>query len=84
MVAKEGNILGDEQFARLKAQIEEQYSGSANAGRPMLLENGLSWQQMGFSPNDMGALETKFSSARDVALAFGAGFMLARFLTGGG
>ena len=71
LVAKEGSVLGDEQFARLKAQIEDQYTGSANAGRPMLLENGLSWQQMGFSPSDMSALETKFSSARDVALAFG-------------
>jgi HK97 family phage portal protein len=63
--------LGDEQYARLQAQIEEQYSGSANAGRPMLLENGLDWKQMGLSPTDMGILETKYSSARDVALAFG-------------
>lgn len=63
--------LGDEQFSRLQAQIENQYSGSANAGRPMLLEGGLDWKQMGFSPNDMSILDTKFSSARDVALAFG-------------
>jgi len=70
MVVKEGN-LGDEQFSRLQNQIEEQYAGAKNAGRPMLLENGLEWQQMGLSPSDMAILETKFSSARDVALAFG-------------
>jgi hypothetical protein len=37
----------------------------------MLLEGGLDWQQMGLSPTDMGIIEVKFSSARDVALAFG-------------
>lgn len=71
LVAKDGTNMGDEQFARLRATIEEQYSGAANAGRPMLLENGLDWKQMGLSPSDMAILETKFSSARDVALAFG-------------
>lgn len=71
MSVKNGETLGDEQFARLQAQIEEQYSGAGNAGRPMLLEGGLEWQAMGLSPADMSILETKFSSARDVALAFG-------------
>lgn len=71
LVNKSETKLGDEQFSRLQAQIEEQYTGSANAGRPMLLEGSLEWQQMGLSPTDMSILETKFSSARDVALAFG-------------
>ena len=71
LVMKEGTNLGDEQIARLRSQVEEQYGGSANAGRPMLLENGLTWQAMGFSPQDMSILETKYSSARDVSLAFG-------------
>jgi HK97 family phage portal protein len=71
LTVKDGGTLAEENFNRLKAQIEEQYSGSSNAGRPMLLEGGLEWQQMGLSPTDMGILETKFSSSRDVALAFG-------------
>jgi HK97 family phage portal protein len=71
LTVKDGGTLSDENFNRLKAQIEEQYSGSSNAGRPMLLEGGLDWQQMGLSPTDMGIIESKFSSARDVALAFG-------------
>jgi HK97 family phage portal protein len=71
LTVKDSGTLSDENFNRLKAQIEEQYSGSSNAGRPMLLEGGLEWQQMGLSPSDMGIIETKFSSARDVALAFG-------------
>ena len=36
-----------------------------------MLEGGLEWQQMGMSPSDMGIIETKYSAARDVALAFG-------------
>ena len=71
LTVKDGGTLADENFNRLKAQIEEQYSGSTNAGRPMLLEGGLEWQQMGLSPTDMGFIESKFASARDVALAFG-------------
>jgi len=71
LVMKEGNVLGDEQFARLQAQIEEDYSGSRNAGRPMLLEGGLDWKAMSMGPKDMLAMDTKFSSARDISLAFG-------------
>jgi HK97 family phage portal protein len=71
LVTKDGEELSEENFNRLKAQIEEQYSGASNAGRPMLLEGGLDWRQMGMSPSDMAILETKFSAARDVCLAFG-------------
>ena len=66
-----GVDLGDDAFNRLKAEIDEQYSGSKNAGRPMLLEGGLKWTQMGLSPDDMQVIESKYSSARDVSLALG-------------
>lgn len=68
---KSEDELSDDQFARLKAQIEEQYTGAKNGGRPMLLESGLDWVGMGFSPADMEIIETKNSAARDIALAFG-------------
>lgn len=71
LVVKENGTLSDDSFARLKAQIEEQYSGSGNAGRPMLLEGGLDWKAMGLSPTDMGVIESKSSAARDIALALG-------------
>lgn len=63
--------LNEEQYIRVKAQIEELYSGAANAGRPLLLEGGLQWQEMSISPKDMDFINTKNSSARDIALAFG-------------
>jgi HK97 family phage portal protein len=70
VVAADKNLT-DDQFARLKAQTEDQHQGARNAGRPMLLEGGLDWKQMGLSPIDMGIIEGKHSSARDVALTFG-------------
>jgi len=63
--------LDDEQYMRLKKQIDEQYSGSKNAGRPMLLEGGMDWKEMGLSPKDMDYILAKDTSARDIALAFG-------------
>lgn len=68
--------LGDDQFARLKAQLEEQHQGARNAGRPMLLEGGLDWKPMGFSPTDIGMLDVKNAAARDICLAFGVPPML--------
>lgn len=65
------NELSDDAFNRLKMEVDEQYSGAANAGRPMILEGGLKWTQMGLSPDDMQVIETKYSAARDVSLALG-------------
>ncbi|NSX83873.1 phage portal protein [Wolbachia endosymbiont of Atemnus politus] len=66
-----GGNLGQEQYQRLKEQINDHYSGSVNAGRPILLEGGLEWKEMSLSPRDMDFIESKHSSARDIALAFG-------------
>lgn len=63
--------LSEEQYARIKNQIDEQFSGPENAGRPILLEGGLEWREMSLSPKDMDFIEAKNSAARDIALAFG-------------
>lgn len=63
--------LSDSQFSRLRQQLDEQFSGAANAGRPLLLEGGLEWKDMSLSPRDMDFIAVKHSSARDIALAFG-------------
>jgi HK97 family phage portal protein len=63
--------LSEEQYQRIKLQIDEQFSGARNAGRPLLLEGGLEWREMSLSPKDMDYIETKHSAARDIALAFG-------------
>ncbi len=63
--------LGDKQFSQLKETIETMFSGPHNAGKPMLLDGGLDWKEMSLSPKDMDFIESKHSSARDIALALG-------------
>ena len=74
--AKDGDSLTTEQFERLKAELVAAYQGHVNAGRPMLLEGGLSWQSMSMSPADMDFAALKAAAARDIALAFGVPPML--------
>ena len=64
-------VLGQDQYSRLVEEIEMNHQGARNAGRPMLLEGGLDWKQMGFSPSDMEFQKTKEAAAREIALAFG-------------
>lgn len=74
VVRVDGNnsgTLSEDQYNRVKMQIDEQFTGSANAGRPLLLEGGLDWKEMSLTPKDMDFIEAKNSSARDIALAFG-------------
>ncbi|MDP3897628.1 MAG: phage portal protein [Mesorhizobium sp.] len=73
---KDGGGLTDEQFDRLKADLEEQYSGVARAGRPLILDGGLDWKAMGLTPKDMDFIEAKNAASRDIALAFGVPPML--------
>ncbi|GAA6157483.1 phage portal protein [Pyruvatibacter sp. HU-CL02332] len=63
--------LTDEQFTRLKEELEQNYQGSDNAGRPLLLEGGLDWKAMSLSPKDMDFIEAKNVASREIALAFG-------------
>ncbi len=42
----------------------------------MLLEGGLDWKPMGFSPSDMEFQKTKEAAAREIATAFGVPPML--------
>ena len=72
----DGSALSPDQFERLKAELAQEYQGAGNAGRPMLLEGGLSWQAMALSPADMDFAGLKAAAARDIALAFGVPPML--------
>ncbi len=72
----DGLILSDQQFERLRRELDEQYQGARNAGRPMVLEGGLDWKAMSLSPKDMDFMEAKHAAAREIALAFGVPPML--------
>ena len=63
--------LSEEQFYRLKSMIQDVISGPENAGRPLLLEGGLEWQEMSFHLKIWIILSQKNNSAREIATAFG-------------
>jgi len=67
----DGAVLSAEQFKRLKEELATEFSGSGNAGRPLLLEGGLKWQALSLTPADMDFVALKEGAARDIALAFG-------------
>ena len=71
-----GGALSSDQFDRLRNELSRAFSGSANAGRPMLLEGGIKWQSLSMSPADMDFANLKAAAARDIALAFGVPPML--------
>ena len=68
--------MTNDQYDRLVGEMESQHQGARNAGRPMLLEGGLDWKPMGFSPSDMEFQKTKEAAAREIATAFGVPPML--------
>ncbi|WP_342075394.1 phage portal protein [Yoonia sp. SS1-5] len=68
--------LSADQYDRLLGEMETQHQGARNAGRPMLLEGGLDWKPMGFSPSDMEFQKTKEAAAREISVAFGVPPML--------
>jgi HK97 family phage portal protein len=72
----DGAGLAEPQFERLKRELNNQYEGAGNAGRPMILDGGLDWKAMSLSPQDMDFMEAKHSAAREIALAFGVPPML--------
>jgi len=69
---KEGPAsLSDASYDRLKNEMEDHHQGTGNAGRPMLLDGGLRWEQMGLSPKDLESGEGRSAAAREIALALG-------------
>jgi HK97 family phage portal protein len=69
--AADGANMSEEQYGRLKRELEEGFQGAANAGRPLLLEGGLDWKPLSLSPKDMDFIELKNVAAREIALALG-------------
>jgi HK97 family phage portal protein len=71
-----GNAMADDQYARLKEMLDDQMTGTRNAGRPMILEGGLDWKTMSIDPDKMQFVEAKNMAAREIALALGVPPML--------
>jgi HK97 family phage portal protein len=64
-----GELSGD-QYARLKAEMDERYDGAGNAGKPLLLEGGLEWEAMGLTPAEMDFDKGIWTAATHVCAVF--------------
>lgn len=51
--------------------LQEKFIGAMNAGRPMLLDNGMTWQQLTMSPEDAQMLESRRFSVEEICRLFG-------------
>lgn len=63
--------LTESQRQQLLTDLNNRFSGTSNAGRPLLLEGDFDWREMGLSPKDMDFLNLKHLSATDIAMCFG-------------
>jgi len=64
-------FLTQAQVDSMRSQFSGLYVGPENAGRPVVLEGGVQWQEMGLSPADMSWLESQKLSAREIAICYG-------------
>ena len=65
------DILSPEQRAQIIEELEQKYNGKESVKRPLLLEGGLSWQQLGLTPKDMDFIGAKNTTSNDIAQSFG-------------
>ena len=68
---KHPSTMGDVQYNRLKEQIDTKRKGGKNAGRPIILEDGIEWVNDTFSPKDMEFNQGEQSAARKICRATG-------------
>jgi HK97 family phage portal protein len=65
-----GNFT-DEQSNRIKSLMERDHQGVWNSGRPLVLEGGTKFEQMGLSPKDMDWLKGIELATKNICLAIG-------------
>ncbi|MBK5958100.1 phage portal protein [Rhodoplanes elegans] len=64
---KAAKALDPAEIDRLRAMFEEKYVGTANAGKPMILQGGLDWKQMQMTGVDAQHLETRKHQVAEIA-----------------
>lgn len=69
-VLKHPGQLTDEAVSRLKQSFEESYSGTENTGRPMVLEEGMSWDTLSLTAEDLQFIEGMKFTRAEIAMFF--------------
>jgi HK97 family phage portal protein len=75
------STLTDDQFENLRAQLDEA-SGLGNRGRPLLLEGGIDWKELGLNPRDLDFLAGQADAARQIHAVYGVHPVLTGLQTG--
>jgi HK97 family phage portal protein len=60
-----------EQRKTAEGLIQEKYIGARNAGRPMLLDGGVKYEQFSINPADAELLESRKYSGEEICRLFG-------------
>ena len=60
-------VLNDTAYDRLKKDLEKNYTGLRNTGRPLLLEDGLKFTPFSINPADAQLIESKRFQIEDIA-----------------
>lgn len=63
--------LTPEQRKLAEQLLVEKFVGALNAGRPMLLDNGVKWDQLTIAPEDAQMLETRRFGVEEICRVFG-------------
>ena len=62
--------LTDKQRTDLKEELKKKHGGALNAGKIMVMEAGMHWEQMGMTAVEMDWLEGQKLSAKEIALIY--------------
>jgi HK97 family phage portal protein len=76
--------LSAEQFGRLEGSLHEKFIGTQNAGLPMVLEGGVTWEKMSLTPAELDWLGGDNRTTRKICSAFGCPPELVGIHEGGG
>lgn len=70
MLTVKGTIR-EEGLKRLRAEVEQMYTGAGRAGRVIIGDDAVDWKQIGVSPQDAQFLEMRRFSLEQIARIFG-------------
>lgn len=70
-VLQHPGVLGDAAHSRLQGSWESRHGGLARSHRVAILEEGMTYQQIGIPPEDAQFLETRTFQAEEIARIFG-------------
>jgi HK97 family phage portal protein len=68
-VLKYGKTVSPDILKRLRDSFAAMYSGGANSGKPLILEDGMAWEQSQFSSVDLQFNELRRFAVADIARA---------------